>query len=360
MELLFKNVTTVDAHSIDVRISGDGIVERGQNLTPKKKEHVADLEGHFLYAGLVNWHDHLEMNLYPRLGTPPYNNYTEWMKDIYKPKESPLKEIEKTDIDYRLMWGGIKNMISGATTVYHHNPSRRANRKDSFPVFVPKIEWSHSLAVEKKFRTKGDLPFIIHAGEGVDEFARQEIYKLDELGLLGKNTFIVHGVGCRSPEFAILEKTKTSLIWCPASNLYMFNKTADVAGRKNIFLGTDSTLTGSPTLLDEMRVASGFIPKRQIFDMVSRDSKGFFITPKKKDDPVENLFSLQPKDISLVVNRGKIRMQDKSIGFPALKKKIVIQGEEKQTDIDVDKLKMHFEKKVGTKILEQNALWRLI
>ena len=339
MGLLLKNVTSISGNTDDVRVSDS------------KKEVVVDFSGHFIYPGLVNWHDHLEMNLYPKLGTPPYNNYTEWMKDIYKPKESPLKEIEKTDLDYRLTWGGLKNLISGVTTVYHHNPSRRVNRKSSFPVFVPEIEWAHSLFVEKKFRFKNDRPFIIHAGEGVDEFASKETGQLDQLDLLKKNTFIVHGIAA---DWNLVESRGASVIWCPASNLYMFNKTADVKGKKNVFLGTDSTLTGSPTLLDEMRVAAGtgLASKEEIFKMVTVNSRGFFIAPKIKNDAIENLFELRPKDILLVIRDGKIHLQDPSVGLPPLK--------HGKTNIDIDKLKLYFEKKVGTKILEQNPLWQLI
>lgn len=293
---------------------------------------------HHIYPGLTNWHDHLEMNLYPKLGTPPYSNYTEWMKDIYKPKESPLKEIESTDIEYRLMWGALKNLISGVTTVYHHNPSRRILRKDSFPVFVPEIAWAHSLAVEKALRYQKDLPFIIHACEGVDDFSRREIYKLDNMGVLKENTFIVHGI---SADWELMNSQGASLIWCPSSNLYMFNKTAEVSKFNKVFLGTDSTLTGSPTLLDEMRVAAQFISKKEIFEMVK--GEGYFVATKIDDDPIENLFKIQPKDIKLVFSRGKVRLHDgKPVG------------------VDVDKIKRHFEKKVGTAILESNPLWHLL
>lgn len=325
MELLLRNVTNTDGHVVDVRVPG------------RFKEHTIDFSDHYIYPGLTNWHDHLEMNLYPKLGTPsliPYNNYTEWMKDIYKPKESPLKEIEKTDIEYRLLWGGLKNLISGVTTVYHHNPSRRILHKDSFPVYVPQIGWAHSLAVEKKFSYKKDRPFIIHAAEGVDEFARDEVRKLDELGLLQKNTFVVHGI---SADPDLVNSRGSALVWCPASNLYMFNKTADVRRFRKVFLGTDSTLTGSATLLDEMRVASQFISKQEIFEMVK--GEGYFVAKKIDDDPIENLFKLHPKDIVMVISRGKSRELGKKL---------------------VDKLKLHFEKKVGTKILEQNPLWTLI
>lgn len=332
MELLLKNVTTVEGQVIDKLVSVDN--------KSKHKEMTIDFAGHFIYPGLTNWHDHLEMNLYPKLGTPPYNNYTEWMKDIYKPKESPLKEIEKTDIDYRLMWGALKNLVSGVTTVYHHNPSRRLIRKDSFPVFVPEIAWAHSLAVDKKFKYKKDRPFIIHAGEGVDELAANETTQLDKLGLLKANTYIVHGI---SADWDLIDRKGAAVIWCPSSNAYMFNKTADVKNRKNVFLGTDSTLTGSPTLLDEMRVASKFVSKEEVYRMVTRNSIGFFIAKKKVDNAIDNLLSLEPKDISMVVSRRRIRLQD---GKPV--------------DVDIKKLRSHFESKVGSQILSDNPLWNLI
>jgi cytosine/adenosine deaminase-related metal-dependent hydrolase len=327
MALLLKNLTSPDGTVKDV------------SVPVFKKEIAIDFSGHFIYPGLTNWHDHLEMNLYPKLGTPFYNNYTEWMKDIYRPKESPIREIEKTDIDYRLLWGGLKNLISGVTTVYHHNAMRRILRKASFPVFVPEIEWAHSLFVEKTFRYRKDLPFIIHAAEGIDDFAAKETAHLDSLGYLKPNTYIVHGI---SADWSLIESQGSSVIWCPSSNLYMFNKTADVKGRLNVLLGTDSTLTGSPTLLDEMRVAANFVSKEEIMKMVTTNSRGFFISSRE-------IFSAQPKDIILVVD-DTIKLQNTDLGLPPLK-----YG---KFNVNVDKLKLHFEKKVGSKILEQNPLWR--
>lgn len=299
---------------------------------------IIDFKDHFIYPGLTNWHDHLEMNLYPKLGKPPYNNYTEWMSDIYKPKEPPIREIEKTDIAYRLLWGGLKNLISGVTTVYHHNPWKWYVSRRSFPVNVPKINWAHSLFVDSKFKIEDERPFIIHVAEGVDEFAKKEIHQLDQLDLLKQNTFIVHGISA-NPD--LVNKRNASLIWCPSSNLYMFGKTAPIKAFNKVLLGTDSTLTGPSTLLDEMRVAAQFVSKEEIFKMVK--GEGFFVAKKIKSNPLDNLFELQPKDITTVFSRGKVRLQDgKPVG------------------VNVNKIKLHFEKKVGIKILEQNPLWSLI
>src|SRR6185436_3788848 len=114
MDLLLKGLTWKSGAG-DVRIRHSRVSAIGENLAPSKKDLVVQFKNHWLYPGFINAHDHLEMNLYPRLGHPPYGDYTEWGNDIYKPAESPLIEIEKVDIDDRLMWGGLKNLISGAT-----------------------------------------------------------------------------------------------------------------------------------------------------------------------------------------------------------------------------------------------------
>ncbi len=204
------------------------ILAVSENLTPLRDDQVIRFDNHYLYRGLINAHDHLEMNLYPRMGNPPYNNYTEWARDIYKPLESPVKEIESVPIRYRLMWGGIKNLISGVTTAVHHNPWHYS-MDFNFPIRVlKKYQWAHSVAFEKnskkKFSIKKKTPFIIHAAEGIDEFARNEIDQLDKLGLLNANSVLVHGVAIGKNEIEMMSKASASMVWCPSSNFLVCSK----------------------------------------------------------------------------------------------------------------------------------------
>jgi hypothetical protein len=151
-----------------------------------------------LVPGLVNSHDHLEMNLFPHLGNPPYSNFYSWAESIYKPKTTPVKEILQVPVEDRLWWGGYKNLISGVTTVVHHNPYYRKVFNRKFPVKVlKKYAWSHSIGHGKNLRKiylkNRNKPFIIHAAEGNDSDSSSEIPALDKLGVLGPKTLKIWG-----------------------------------------------------------------------------------------------------------------------------------------------------------------------
>jgi cytosine/adenosine deaminase-related metal-dependent hydrolase len=386
MGYLLKNLSWSDGSETivgDVRIGEGIILEVGKTLDAGKRDVVIDLPEHFIYPGLVNAHDHLEMNLYPKLGKPPYKNYVEWGNDIYHPRHSPLLEIESVNIQDRLLWGGLKNLISGATTVIHHNPWHLMLGKNDFPVKVQKVAWAHSLAFEKKSNFKlpeKHRPFVIHAGEGIDELSFAEIPTLKRMDLLKNNTVLIHAIALTGRDIETLATTQCSVVWCPASNLFMFDRTANITemvSRIRIALGSDSTLTGSSTLLDEMQTASKSKPvsARQIYDMVTtipadifslnnrrifqRQPADLFITSKNQGDYFENLLDAKVGDISLVMVSGMPRIAASDTGI-ILKNTVKIQGKTKGCVYDIAGLKKRIEKKVGQSTLEQNPLWNLM
>jgi cytosine/adenosine deaminase-related metal-dependent hydrolase len=348
---------------------------------------ITDCRGAFVYPGLINAHDHLEMNLYPKLGSPPYQNYVEWANDIYKPEQSPLKEIEKVPIADRLLWGGLKNIISGVTTVVHHNPWHRMLGKKDFPVEVLKdIAWAHSIAFTKQlkatFPKKKNIPFVIHAAEGIDEMARQEVTSLLELGLITPQTVLVHGVGITASHLPSLVERNPSLVWCPSSNHYMFSTTAiikDIKKKLKVTLGSDSTLTGSPSLLQEMQFAfsTGLADAREILDMVTTAPARIFnlpdphirngmkadlvVTRKKNENYFLNLQDISPADVLMVMRNGQIVLSDREFfTLKGLKFQCVVGSQSKCVQWDVQSLKKRIIKKVPQDILDRNPLWNLL
>lgn len=390
MDLLLKGLHWSNANGTiqgDLRIRKGLIIEIGESLHPGGSDQTIHFDNHFVYPGLINSHDHLEMNLYPRLGHPPYENYMQWGHDIYKPHESPLREIEKIDINDRLQWGGLKNLLSGVTTVVHHNPWKRILESRNFPVKVLKnFAWSHSLGfgknIQNDFPKNQDKPFVIHAAEGLDAMAFDEIIKLDELGVLKKNTVIVHAIALRQKEIDILASRQCAIVWCPESNLFLFRKTAKIdILKKNIrtALGSDSTLTGSPTLLDEMRCArqTGLASPREIFDMVSTIPAQIFGLPKPQFSPgaiadlmitpilhrdyFENLQIVTPSNIEAIfLNGAPVYVDEKFAGPLPLKYQLKVNGIKKRTRLDFGSLRDRLKKKLGTEILESNAIWKQV
>jgi len=102
-----------------------------------------DVRGCVILPGLINAHDHLEFNLFPRLGRGPYPDARAWARDIYHPKQSPVRDHLRVPPPVRLRWGGIKNLLSGVTTVCHHNPYEARVFEREFPVRVRNTSAGH-------------------------------------------------------------------------------------------------------------------------------------------------------------------------------------------------------------------------
>jgi cytosine/adenosine deaminase-related metal-dependent hydrolase len=250
-----------------LRILESRIASVGED--PRPGDVVIDLQGDRLLPGLINAHDHLQLNNFGRLKyRDHYFNVRDWITDVAARMETnlALKACCALSRDLRLLLGAVKNILSGVTTVAHHDPLYEYLRSDAYPVRVAaQYGWSHSLLVDGEERvrhsyqqTPAAWPWIIHAAEGLDDEAAAEFERLDAMGCIGANTLIVHGIGLGQAQRQRLEAAGAGLIWCPASNLYLFGKTADVldlARQGRVALGSDSRLSGARDLLGELSVA---------------------------------------------------------------------------------------------------------
>jgi cytosine/adenosine deaminase-related metal-dependent hydrolase len=272
-----------EAEALDIETFGDKIQSIRKSSKVAKAAVVLDLEGHLILPGLINAHDHLEFNLYPRLGKGPYSNAGDWARDIYRPKKSPIAEHLLVPKNIRLLWGGLKNLLSGVTTVCHHNPRENPIFDCNFPVRVLKeFGWAHSLEFSRdvalRFElTPSDWPFILHLGEGTDGQARREVFDLDEMGALDSRTVLTHAVGLNKRGLRLVKERGASLIWCPSSNLFLLGRTLTAGALRSgvpVALGSDSALTAEGDLLDEIRVARRVsrLPSPVIYRMVTEEA----------------------------------------------------------------------------------------
>jgi cytosine/adenosine deaminase-related metal-dependent hydrolase len=318
---------------------------------PKRGDVVLDAGGAFVLPGLVNAHDHLELNHYgPLKSRDRYENASAWIDDM-RPRlqaDPAIRANRAHALSSRLFIGGLKNLLAGVTTVAHHNPRYRELSR-SVPVHVVRrYGWAHSFLLERQpvgargeaggdvkaryAATPGDAPFIVHIAEGVDRSAAEEVDRLDAMGCLRDNTVIVHGVAMTRAQWARLVETRAGLVWCPASNQFLFGRTAPVdewlaganGSRARVCLGSDSRITGARDLLDELRVARSqtHLAARELFEMVTtrpadllrlpdagRIREGapadLLVIPSAASDPAEALLQASRSDVSLVTVAGQ-------------------------------------------------------
>lgn len=244
------------------------------HATPHPRAQRIDLYGLSVFPALVNAHDHLELNHYPRTRfRARYNNAHDWGEDIdHRLNEEPFRSLRAYPLADRLFVGLLKNLLCGALTVAQHNPRPRALSCINLPMrLVEPSGWAHSLHFEtaaqivRSYRaTPPHAPWFIHLAEGTDERAAAEYAQLKALGCVGPNTVLIHGVGLRDEDIADAAPRIRGLVWCPTTNLYLLGQTADVARWRacggRVALGSDSRLTADGDLLDELAAARRLQP----------------------------------------------------------------------------------------------------
>jgi cytosine/adenosine deaminase-related metal-dependent hydrolase len=323
---------------VDVRIERDRIAAIAPRLHVERDELEVRLSGELLLPGLVNAHDHLHLDVLPRVPQGPYANAHIWSDRFsaeVRPRLARYLALDKRD---RYRWGGLRNLLSGATWVAHHDPWERTLGSADFPVHVvhpytqvTSLRLGDARRAYRKAR--GRSVFFIHLAEGTDGACEGELTLLEAIGALGSKTILVHGVGLTASDRERINATKAAVVLCPSSNMFLLDARPSATGIERVLLGTDSTLTGSDHLLDEIRVAHEVcsLSEERLLAMVTHQAAATLRLPlgagrlevgapahlialrASEAASARALLSARPRNVSLVVVDGEIRSAAKDI-----------------------------------------------
>ena len=246
------------------------LIENGRISSVSNKDmggHISFNAGGVISSGLINSHDHLLGNYYPKVGNGPYENWLPWDNDL---KSSPVYQ-ERQQIENRDLYllAAYRNLISGVTTVSDHIPHFVAEPfYDILPVKAIReyalahsitsfaLAWGEGIEAEYKKALADDIPFITHIAEGFDHETIKDLSTLDKQGGLGDHSVLVHGIAFSESDMDLIKKKNASVVWCGDSNMFMFNKTTNIKmlidKKINVCIGTDSPMSGGENILSEM------------------------------------------------------------------------------------------------------------
>lgn len=286
----------------------DGRIVCAGDCRPPDGFAVIETSGVIL-PGLVDPHNHFDWNVHPAASWSPsrvYENRYEWQVEpayrAFSRAHSALfrdsaGELDGDFLDLMHLRGDVQAILGGVTTIeggyrgfargLAHNPEQddRLGRPACSTVFpLNDLDASRDKPDDPDWRTRqrqylrdcffgspSDSPrLIVHLAEGTDALSASEYRGLAALfpaGIPDDRLTVIHGLALSSSDLADMAQRRAYLVWSPSSNVRLYNRTLSPAGLPadlRVALGADWALTGSKTLLQEIRYAAqlpdGWVP----------------------------------------------------------------------------------------------------
>ena len=332
--MLFRNLRSVKTNEIiDIQTKENVISQVARKLSKDIDKIVLDFENAIVFPGLINSHDHLDFNLFPRLGNKIYKNYVDWGHDIHSQNKTQINEVLEVPKNLRIQWGIYKNLINGVTTVVNHG--EKIDVDDSLISIFQDSHILHSARLEKNWKYKLIKPFVkhfpytMHMGEGTDSDASAEIDEVIKWNFWQRELIGVHGIAMNEKQAQNLK----ALIWCADSNFFLNGSTASIDKLKHktkILFGTDSTVSADWNIWNQLKIAreTKMASDAEIFNMlnttaaeiwklrntaeIKENYKADLVIARAKNSTkaLESFFEVQPEDILMVISKGKIKLFD--------------------------------------------------
>ncbi|HUP62565.1 MAG TPA: amidohydrolase family protein [Thermoanaerobaculia bacterium] len=269
-------VTPDDVIENGVLVISDGVITAAAaNAAIPPGARVIDTGG-FIYPGLIDLHNHLMWNAFPRwsAGTLTRNRYEWQAMDRYavglSGPQSKVSSVASCDLARfgevkSLVWGGTSAtgslFNSPCTAGLARNLDTATSGLDVTPIQYRIFPLELRANDEKSVRDAlaAGNPVVAHLCEGVDASAARELRQARAHDYLKKGFIIIHGVPLLDKDFADLGTNGVGFVWSPRSNIELYGRTADVSSaRKHVTMAIapDWSPSGSSGMIDEMRYAA--------------------------------------------------------------------------------------------------------
>jgi cytosine/adenosine deaminase-related metal-dependent hydrolase len=266
---------------------------------------IVDTRG-IIAPGFIDTHNHILFDIFDNDDWTPaqlYTNHTQWTSEARYAAMLDVKQCLSNDAQGKPTWcantpygtsagslrcemdkfGELKGLIAGTTSIVglagtaaacFGSVARSIDTIDNglgqdhiqtSSVFPPSRTSADGVCTN--FASGYTTAYLIHCGEGADATALAEYGTLGSVTttpdcLLAPQTAITHGTAFAMNEFASMAQHGMKLIWSPASNVYLYGKTADIplarAAGLTVALAPDWSMGGSQNLLDELRFADAW------------------------------------------------------------------------------------------------------
>ncbi len=337
--------------------------------------------------GLIDTHNHILFDIFDDsdwLPTRTYQNHDDWTKNTNEPRYTVMVDVKQcledasqgkpvwcpTSFDgagslrcEMEKWGELKALVAGTTSIV----GLAGTENPCFASLARSIDTQFNGLGEDKVQTAAILPskttadgvcknyasgktaaYLIHAGEGIDQKARDEFAELGSLTtesgcLYAPQTAITHGTAFGATEWAAMSSKGMKLTWSPASNIALYGQTTNIPQALDagivVALAPDWSMGGSANMLEELRFAKQFSDKNwkgrlTAQDLVTMATKnaaavlglsqrlgtlkaGFvadlFVVRGDRKAPYDAIVSSSPKDVLLTMVAGKALYGDATV-----------------------------------------------
>lgn len=273
----------------------EGTIGAVLDASPRTAEGAVDVGG-VIFPGLIDLHNHITWNAWPRWPAPKTRNRYEWqeMPDYFATLSNPHTDLVNLGYNCDLnRYGELKAIVNGASSTVGsiRNECIRglARNLDFLSELRPKMPLGEEALRNEVFpfeirsscaeqalrdvgRTLEDCALnpgetktappravVAHVGEGIDASARREFSMFAAHGYLRPGNNIIHGVALTAAQFAQMAAAGVGLIWSPRSNLEMYGQTTDIEAARaagvQLAIAPDWSPSGSSGMLAEIAYA---------------------------------------------------------------------------------------------------------